>query len=226
MIILFGTAFLGKVDKIEKQWVETSFFYLFVPLFPVSSMLVTSSEFRRRQGMKIALNTRSVIAAYARIYLFLLSAYMIWMNWFIASNRFGSFAIRYDFFFFLTIAVVAGWVYFMFFFGRPKEIDVKVRKKIATCTGLYALPEWFDNNEADRFLTSYLNSYRQTYPDADWKKDLESAHLPEEKHQHLYAIALFNCMTFGSDEDAELYYKADRIYMEGKSTLPQMQSLL
>ena len=223
MIILFGTTFLGKVDKIEEQWIETNFFYLFVPLFPIDSMLVTSSEFRRRQGMKVALNTKSVIAGYARVYLFLLSAGLIWMNWIIAADSFGPFAIRYDFFFFLMLAAVASWVYFMFFFGRPKDIDVKIRKKIATCTGLYALPEWFDYDESEQFLKKYLHSYQQMYPDADWKKDLESAHLPEKKHQHLYAIALFNCMTFGSDEDAELYYKADRVYMEDKNQLEYAQ---
>jgi hypothetical protein len=219
MIILFGMTFLGKVDKIEKQWIETSFFYLFIPLFPISSMLVTSSEFRKRQGMKVALNTKSVIAGYARVYLFLLSAYMIWVNWMIAENNFGPFSIRFDSYFFLTLIVVSSWIYFMFFFGRAKEADIRVRKKIATCTGLYALPEWFDLDESDRYLKTFLNRYQQMYPDSNWKEDLQSGNHPEKKHQHLYGIALFNCMTFGSDEDAELYYKADGIYMEDKNSI-------
>src|SRR4051812_48307842 len=70
--MVIGTAFLGKVKEVNKQWVETKFFILGLPLFPLSSMLVTSSNFRSRQGMHIPLNSTSVIAGYGRLLTFLL----------------------------------------------------------------------------------------------------------------------------------------------------------
>ncbi|RZM29327.1 MAG: hypothetical protein EOO88_05355 [Pedobacter sp.] len=214
MIILFGTAFLGKVDNVNKQWVETSFFYLFVPLFPITSMLVTSSTFRNRQGMKIALNTKSIIAAYARVYLFLLAVFMIGTSWLVAESSIGGFSMRYGAYFYMTLVVIASWIYFMFFYGKPTPADIKIRRKIETCVGLYALPQWFDLYESDRYLQLFLKNYTQNYPESNWKEDLKAEKISEEKHKHLYAIALFNCMTFGSDEDAELYYKADNLYLE------------
>jgi hypothetical protein len=71
MIVFFGTSMYGKVDHVRGLfYVGTNFFYLqFVPLFPVSSILILDNG--RNQGVNIGLNGKSIMFAYLRLALFI-----------------------------------------------------------------------------------------------------------------------------------------------------------
>ena len=63
MIIRIGTMFLGEVDAVATQSVQTKFFVLGVPLFPVGSFFFTAPG----RGFEIPLHGKSVLAGYLRL---------------------------------------------------------------------------------------------------------------------------------------------------------------
>lgn len=62
-----GTMFLGKVEAIGEESIQTKLFILGVPLLPVSSWFVVREQFRGVQGFEIPLHGRSVGLAHLRM---------------------------------------------------------------------------------------------------------------------------------------------------------------
>lgn len=71
-MIIFGSIFGGKVQQADKQWIETKFFLLMVPLFPTSTMFVTHSEYNKRNGFEINSYGKSVGHGYLRFFTLLM----------------------------------------------------------------------------------------------------------------------------------------------------------
>ena len=69
-----GTMFLGKVEAIGEESIQTKLFILGVPLLPVSSWFVVREQFRGVQGFEIPLHGRSVGLAHLRM----VGAYVLW----------------------------------------------------------------------------------------------------------------------------------------------------
>jgi hypothetical protein len=213
MRIVFGTGFYGKVAKLDNQWIETKFFHcFFIPIFPISSMLVTSSQFRRRQGLNISTNKKSVIAVYASMICFAMAAYNVFAmeNTYYLTREEAHKALTWHMI--KLIMWGAAWVYFFFFYGKVTTAETAIRTKVGKSTGFYALPEWFDFLESKSHLNTYLIRYMSLYPGQDWKADLQEKNISSEKLPLLYAIALFNCMTYDVPENDELYFKADSLF--------------
>lgn len=207
MIITFGSGFYGKIASVNNQWIETKFFgIMFVPLFPLSSMFVTGSEFRSRRGMEIPLNNKSIAATYARLFSFLIAAWFIYMT--AASNENTS-IIK---FLILSIIFFSAWIYFCFFYGRATGADYILRMKMGVITGLYVMPQWLDYMQIKNMLSDFEHIYKSKYPDHYWKADLQNDKTDPEKFPLLFAIALFNCMVYDLPENDELYIKADALF--------------
>lgn len=214
MIITFGTRFYGKVAEHNGQWIESKFFsVMFIPIIPVSSMYVTKSEFNKRMGFNMDLNNMSVTATYGRLLSFIGAAFCLYAGNGVWQNFYGSDGdhIR-TFFSVLAVACAALWVYFFFFYGKPKPADAVMRNKVGLLTGFYALPHWFEYYQLTSYLKAFQDKYKLMYPDGDWKADLAGNNVPEEKHKLLFGIALFNCMVNNLPENDELYAKADTLY--------------
>jgi len=214
MIITFGTHFYGKVAEHNGQWIESKFFsVMFIPIFPLSSIYVTRSEFNKRAGFNMDLNNTSVAAAYGRLLsfivaaLFLFLSYAAWQNSGYSDNKTGIVLFPV-----LAIASAVLWTYFCFFYGKATPADITMRNKVGLLTGFYALPHWFEYYQLTVFLKSFEEKYKLMYPNDDWKADLAGANIPNEKHKLLFGIALFNCMVNNKPENDELYAKADALY--------------
>lgn len=214
MLITFGTRFCGKISNVNEQWIETKFFsIMFIPIFPVGSMFVTKTAFRKRQGIDIAMNGKSVLATYSRVILPVLAAFSLYY-------LFNNLQYRYDSNWisttislaFLSLIFIGGSIYFYFFFGRANEEEVTIRSKVGRVSGLYAMPHWIDRVQHMHLLDSALRTYQNRYPDADWKQDLQNDNIEKEKLPALFAIALFNCMYYDTPENDELYAQADKLY--------------
>lgn len=67
-MIVYGTRMYGRVDEMPEGYVATQFFHIwFIPLFPISSMLVTDdSNDRSVRGLKLGWSGKSILAAYLR----------------------------------------------------------------------------------------------------------------------------------------------------------------
>ncbi len=63
-----GTMFLGKVDSLAGESVQTKFFILGVPLVPLTSHYVIGESGAGIQGFEIPLHGKSVLLGYVRIY--------------------------------------------------------------------------------------------------------------------------------------------------------------
>ncbi|MEO6976993.1 MAG: hypothetical protein ABI113_01400 [Mucilaginibacter sp.] len=217
MIITFGTRFYGKVAEHNGQWIESKFFsVMFIPIFPLSSIYVTRSEFNKRAGFNMDLNNTSVGAAYGRLLSFIMAAiflflsYAAWENSGYSDNKTGIVLFPV-----LAVACAALWVYFCFFYGKATLADIAMRNKVGFLTGFYALPHWFEYYQLTGFLKSFQDTYKLAYPDSDWKADLSGDRVPGEKHKLLFGIALFNCMVNNLPENDELYARADALYQAG-----------
>lgn len=65
MVIRIGTMFMGEVDSVGSQSIQTKFFVLGVPLVPLGSFYFTSPG----RGIEIPIHGKSVIAGYLRLVL-------------------------------------------------------------------------------------------------------------------------------------------------------------
>lgn len=63
-----GTMFLGKVDSIGSESVQTKFFILGMPLFPISSHYVLEEQVSGIKGFEIPTHGKSVLFGYVRMY--------------------------------------------------------------------------------------------------------------------------------------------------------------
>jgi hypothetical protein len=204
--MIVGTIFLGKVKEVNKQWIETKFFILGLPLFPLSSMLVTSSEFRSRQGMPIPLNTTSVIAGYGRLLTFLVGIVLFVFG--LSNPENDPFNIT------LAItgaALLALWFFLFFKFGKATEEESSVRSKIGNAIGVYAMPNWFDFDTSYNCYKDLEFRYFDRFATKDWKADIEEGHLSAEKLSIIYPLALFNQMIDQSTESERLLHKAEQM---------------
>ncbi|WP_431199215.1 hypothetical protein ACRQ5D_05665 [Mucilaginibacter sp. P25] len=120
--MLIGSLFLGKVHEVNGQWIETKFVVIGIPLFPTSSMLVTRSAWRSRNGFNIPLNHQSIIAGYARMFSVIIA--------FIAFIFF--FSERDSTALLIGAIGLALWLYFYFVFGSADTAEAEERKKWAT----------------------------------------------------------------------------------------------
>jgi hypothetical protein len=69
MIVIYGTRFYGEVNSYGGQRQLTKFFHMYwVPLVPVSTLWVTRDLDDGYSGHAVAMNARSVVAGYARVW--------------------------------------------------------------------------------------------------------------------------------------------------------------
>ena len=212
MIVVFGTRFCGKVAVVNNQWVESKFFsIMFIPIFPVGSMFVTSSKFRSRNGFNIAVNAQSVKAVYGRILSLIFSAWFLYLA-FNNSDRYEGNPIKTGVYLLLGLLLAGLCVYFYLYYGKPSPDDVALRNRMGALTSYYAMPHWFDYPQLRNMLGALELKYKQKYPDSDWKTDLQSDDIDRHKHMLLFGLALFNCMVYDLPENDELYAKADQLF--------------
>lgn len=211
MLIVFGTRFCGKIATVNDQWVESKFFsIMFIPIFPVSSMFVTGSEFRSRRGFEIGVNATSVKAVYGRL-LSMAPAVLFFFLAYAGINDYYSSTVTNIVYLLLALLCTALCIYFYFYYGKAKPGDISLRNKMGTLTGYYAMPHWFDYGELRNMFGTLEFKYKQLYPDSNWKADLNSSLIPNEKRMLLFGLALFNCMVYDIPENDELFSKADQL---------------
>ncbi|MGY4537877.1 hypothetical protein ACVW0P_002296 [Mucilaginibacter sp. UYNi724] len=214
MLIVFGTRFCGKVASVNNQWVESKFFsIMFVPIFPVSSMFVTGSEFRSRSGFQIAVNSKSVKAVYGRLLTMGFAAWFLFIAYVGFMDYGDSHLTNAIIFLLLGVISSALCVYFYFYYGKATTTDIVLRNKIGQLIGYFALPHWLDYAELKNMLGSLELQYKQKYPNNNWKTDLLGNTIEPDKHKLLFGLALFNCMVYDLPENDELYAKADQLYI-------------
>ncbi|MGF7076532.1 hypothetical protein [Mucilaginibacter sp. 3215] len=201
--MLIGSLFLGKVHEVNGQWIETKFVVIGIPLFPTSSMLVTRSAWRSRNGFNIPLNHQSIIAGYARMFSVIIA--------FIAFIFF--FSERDSTALLIGAIGLALWLYFYFVFGSADTAEAEERKKMGDLTGLYIKPEWLSYDDAYRIYDRLEKKYRTEFDSADWFNDLQQNEIAPAKLPLLYALSRFNYSLGATECNKKLFEKADSLYL-------------
>jgi len=206
MIFVHGARHYGKVAKLNQQWVETKFYHLyFIPIFPIESTLIISSQSGIQEALTLPTHKKSVIATYCRVFSLILTAWICYQLFGNTNNLDLFFAIE-------AILVLAACMYFYLFYARSTTEEIEFRNKIGSATGLYVLPAWFDHQQAKDQLYKFEYFYKDNYPGQDWKTDIFRQNLNTEQQALLFAIALFNCMTYDVPENEALFARADEQY--------------
>ncbi|PWK70009.1 hypothetical protein LX99_04662 [Mucilaginibacter oryzae] len=201
--MLIGSLFLGRVHEVNGQWIETKFVVFGIPLFPTSSMLVTKSAWRSRNGFNISLNKQSIIAGYARMFSVLTAA--VFFILFFAQRDTGALVPGFSF--------LALWAYFYFIFGSPGTAEAEDRKRMGDLTGLYILPEWLSPEDAYRIYKRLEKKYLTEFDNADWLYDLQQNEIAPAKLPLLYTLSRFNYSLAATEANLKLFEKANRLYL-------------
>jgi len=164
-MIIYGTHFGGKIEKVDEQWIETKYILLMVPLIPMSSMFVTGTEWNSRNGFAISMHGKSVMHGYLRFFTFILSL----VFWGVSLFAPGEFHVG------IPMPILAGitsliyaWSYF-----QVKESKGEVyieRKRLGLIMGLNALPEWLPKSVRTELTDNLTNDVQAAFGSLDFKE--------------------------------------------------------
>jgi hypothetical protein len=153
MGIIIGTVFLGKVNKVNDQCIESKFFILGIPLFPISSMYVLSSSYGKRQGFDIPVNGRSVLQGYGLIFLPLLFIGTLFLKTEFRYESVPLFVLNM-----LAALFAILFTYLLMVRKNERNSDhLKDRKRLGFALEINALPEMLPNP----VFNAYFNVVRQ-----------------------------------------------------------------
>jgi hypothetical protein len=130
--------------------------------------------------MTIPLNTKSIIAGYARVFTALFAA----IGFLLASGNSSMMIIGLIF--------LVAWIYFFFVYGQAKDEEIEQRQKIGNITGIYALPEWLDSADVYSIYEKLEKKYTLLTNGSDWLVDIQQNSIPKERLRILYALSYLN----------------------------------
>ncbi|HEY5748783.1 MAG TPA: hypothetical protein VIU12_22090 [Chryseolinea sp.] len=169
--MIFGTVFTGQIKTQNKQYIETKMLCIFIPIYVMTTMLVTEVLPSGRQGIEIKTHPLSIVAAAVRsiitvIFLFSLAAFIAnydEMTWLLIP----------------TIVSLVLFVYLWFYFGRTTPYERFVREQFGKTFGIYTMPEWLMEDVCRNYYERAVVAYEKNYNTRDWKDQLKST-LPGE----------------------------------------------
>lgn len=156
-----GTMFLGTVDSLETESIQTQFFILGVPLFPMQSFYVTQETVGGVSGYPIDIHPKSVVLGYVRIYLWI-AAVVVGVLAFVDDDWRTSGVVTAG-------ALLALAVGSTFFVGGLSPQEHKRRSLLREVSGVGAPPEYVPRERVDAVLDKALAVWRTANPDQDWK---------------------------------------------------------
>ncbi|MEZ4236945.1 MAG: hypothetical protein R3F59_12495 [Myxococcota bacterium] len=179
-----GTMFLGEVERLGVESVQTKFFILGVPVVPLESFYATGLTANGLQGFPIPLHASSVAAGYLRLgagivaFTLGLFAFLEWRDW---SPQYGL----------ATGAAVATavWAASTFGLGRLGHAERLRRSRLQEAVGLGAPPELLPETLRSDLATALEAKWAALSPDTDWRDRLQSGDAAPDELLLLHALA-------------------------------------
>ncbi len=181
--ISIGTIFIGKVDRINQQSIQTKFFMLGLPLFPLESYYCLGLTKEGFRGFRIKLNFKSV--------------YTVYMRWWVGVVSFLSiiFAIaksQYVLLFLSALGVILTlstiWI------GRLTKKEANRRKVLINIVGIGAHPRTLTNEMNHEIRTKlelkWIESTTGTQME-DWGKISSASSIPSNLLPLLFCLSLY-----------------------------------
>lgn len=179
-----GTMFLGRVEALENESVQTKFFVLGVPIAPVASYYATGETGNGVQGFEIPVHGMSVLAGYLRMGTFLVAMLCGIFGW--IEHR--SYDPQYGLLGVTAIAGV-GWALSMFVIGRLSPTERTRRERLRQATGIGAPPELLPDDVRDEIEAKLELRWRHLSDASDWKARLSGGQARRDELPTLYALA-------------------------------------
>ena len=176
-----GTMFFGRVDDVLGEGIETKFFVLGVPLFPMGSYYFTQG----RRGFEIPLHGKSVALGYARMALWLTA--LLWgiLGWVTKHYSDGPEVLIGP----LLVAGVAS--YFTWGVGRVSRADKSKRLVLRVVAGLAADPAILPIGLRDEIHERLESTWTQRNPGRAWRTSVDAPQLDPQDATLLYALAAY-----------------------------------
>ena len=192
--MIFGTVFTGQVKTQERQYVETKVFCFVIPLYVVTTLLVTKVTAEGRLGMEIKSNRISILAATIRP--------IISVIWVFAT---GAFIGNYDTMLWLLVPLTISiflFIYFWFYFGKTTKQERFVREQFGKIFGLYFLPRWLKPLDLKTKFEGLKKVYISNYGQSDWKDKIKGMPYYKEEFPLLYCLtALENTIDYNPETE-------------------------
>jgi hypothetical protein len=175
--MIIGTMFLGKVDSLHGESVQTKFFVFGVPLVPVSSFYFLEG----RKGFEIPINNKSVNFGYARAAAWggtMLCGLFAYLGHGVeASNRFR-----------LGLLLLLASLAITFLLGKLSKGEQLRRMILKKTAGIAAPPSLLPEKIRASTLTGLKADWKKERGDESWQAAIKSG----EKHALLFAIAAYS----------------------------------
>jgi hypothetical protein len=204
--MIFGTFFTGRVKTQNEQFIETKIFSFIIPIYPISSMLVTETLSRGRRGIDIMKNKLSVIAAILRI----LSTFSFLFFSFIYH---GSYSESIFIKILRVIIPLSLAIYFWFFFGKTKSKEKFVRNQFGKIFGLYFMPEWLYLDEFKKMNDDAKKTYRTKNSSDSWIEKLNTTKFNDDDFALIYCISYFENILNPNKNTSELLERKYQEYL-------------
>ena len=178
-----GTMFLGKVESLEHESIQTKFFVLGVPLIPMESFYVVAEDVQGVRGQQLKdVHGGSALAGYVRTALpviALVSGIFAYVD-----RNAGSAWV-------LCIACTIGFVASLMLLGRLDETERQKRECLLRLMGTGAPPELLTSAARDDQLER-LEAIYALLDDTPWREHVEEAdEAPTDLLKLLYALARY-----------------------------------
>jgi hypothetical protein len=164
-----GTMFLGTVESLANESIQTKFFVLGVPLIPMSSHYVLKESYQGINGFDIPLNGKSVGLGYLRTATWII-ALMCGLFYWIEDRPYEP---HRDL---LVWAIVMGAlaVISTFVLGRLSKAERVRRTMLRLLTGCGAPPTLLPVHVRDAINEKLLAEWRKEKGDAPWDREIEN----------------------------------------------------
>ncbi|MBN1267090.1 MAG: hypothetical protein JXA25_16490 [Anaerolineales bacterium] len=189
--IAYGTMLLGKIDKVGKQSIQTKFFLLGIPLFPIKSYYCLADSGPKSQAFPIRMNARSVAAGFIRLLAPIFTIIMLLVVYTEKDFLFLSFGL-------LGIALFIS----TFLFGMLSDEEKERRQLLIEATGIGADPKVLFEDTAAAILSRLEEKWAES--DAvsshrNWRLVRSLSGLEKHLYPLLYSLARYA----GEAEQAE-----------------------
>jgi hypothetical protein len=179
-----GTMFLGRVEALDHESIQTKFFVLGVPLVPMASFYATAEHVNGVDGIEIPVHGKSVLAGYGRIGLFAVAA----LTGIFAYVEHRSYHPQYGLMVIAAAATVA-WAALTFVFGRLSSSERMRRQMLRSTTGIGAPPEILDPLVRAGIAKKLRGRWTAGGGETTWKVRLKSGDAKADEVPLLYAMA-------------------------------------
>lgn len=196
-----GTMFLGRVEGLENESIQTKFFVLGVPLVPMESFYVLEEHGSGVRGVLLpSVHAASALAGYLRIGSGI-AALLAGVFAYVERSPYRDAPVGL---YALTAVSLLVWGLSMFVLGRLSPAERERRSRLRLLTGLGAPPSLLPIDVRDSAAGRLRLAWERAHPGEDWRDVLEKGAVRPDDALLVWGLAEYD----GSDALIEMAGRA------------------